>query len=407
MKYRSTSLPKGIKPNSTFSRVDYKTLTYKLKVITPIYGGGVEAGKPDGDMPIRATAIRGQLRYWWRFLQMNHPEKPLQGEELFKEERRIWGGMTDDPDKGGSSNVFIAINIIQKTINKKKASEYKQNGIKYALFPAIQNKEDVLEPNIEFKLEVTTCNLDDKQHESIKEAIRWWICFGGIGARTRRGLGSVECIDSNFSPLQSDEVNKYGCELKILSANNAEDAWDTAVKLLHKFRQGGGIARNGNYGRSWWPEPDSIRQVVKRSTRGHEPRTNELPLPSFPRVAFGLPIIIDFVNDAPPDKTELVPMLNNNNTSDSRMASPLILKAMGIKNKYKSIALKMPTDHLNSLTIELKNLSGSNNRNLPKNFENGSWWSNSEEHANQVRPLRNRGTNALDAFMNFFEKGGK
>ncbi len=40
---------------------------YRCTLVTPMYGGGVDAGKVDEDMPIRATAIRGQLRiFWWR-----------------------------------------------------------------------------------------------------------------------------------------------------------------------------------------------------------------------------------------------------------------------------------------------------------------------------------------------------
>ena len=38
------------------------------ELITPIYGGGIQAAVPDVLMPIRATAIRGQLRFWWRLL---------------------------------------------------------------------------------------------------------------------------------------------------------------------------------------------------------------------------------------------------------------------------------------------------------------------------------------------------
>ena len=33
------------------------------ELVTPIYGGGVQAAIPDISMPIRATAIRGQLLY--------------------------------------------------------------------------------------------------------------------------------------------------------------------------------------------------------------------------------------------------------------------------------------------------------------------------------------------------------
>jgi CRISPR/Cas system CMR-associated protein Cmr1 (group 7 of RAMP superfamily) len=39
---------------------------YSISLITPLFGGGAEPGRPDEDFPIRGTAIRGQLEFWWR-----------------------------------------------------------------------------------------------------------------------------------------------------------------------------------------------------------------------------------------------------------------------------------------------------------------------------------------------------
>src|SRR5690606_1007733 len=40
--------------------------SYEIELITPMFGGGVETGKNDDSLPIRLTAIRGQLQFWWR-----------------------------------------------------------------------------------------------------------------------------------------------------------------------------------------------------------------------------------------------------------------------------------------------------------------------------------------------------
>src|SRR5882672_8573884 len=40
--------------------------SYRIELITPLFGGGVEAGENDATMPVRGTAIRGQLQFWWR-----------------------------------------------------------------------------------------------------------------------------------------------------------------------------------------------------------------------------------------------------------------------------------------------------------------------------------------------------
>src|SRR5579862_2869390 len=40
--------------------------SYVIKVVTPLFGGGVDPGENDPHTLIRGTAIRGHLRFWWR-----------------------------------------------------------------------------------------------------------------------------------------------------------------------------------------------------------------------------------------------------------------------------------------------------------------------------------------------------
>ena len=68
------------KSSSTSTQV-----TVQCELITPMYGGGVKAGVVDRNMPIRASALRGQLRFWWRLL--NSTTYPL-----FSAESALWGG---------------------------------------------------------------------------------------------------------------------------------------------------------------------------------------------------------------------------------------------------------------------------------------------------------------------------
>jgi CRISPR/Cas system CMR-associated protein Cmr1 (group 7 of RAMP superfamily) len=37
-----------------------------VRIVTALYGGGVEAGMIDTLTPFRAPSVRGHLRYWWR-----------------------------------------------------------------------------------------------------------------------------------------------------------------------------------------------------------------------------------------------------------------------------------------------------------------------------------------------------
>ena len=62
--------PKKTVPNwQPEVRSDVNTQVRRYKLITPLYGGGVKAGEVDTVTPIRGTAVRGQLRFWWRAIR--------------------------------------------------------------------------------------------------------------------------------------------------------------------------------------------------------------------------------------------------------------------------------------------------------------------------------------------------
>jgi CRISPR-associated protein Cmr1 len=62
--------------------------TREYKLITPLFGGGVEPNTPDPVTIIRATEIRGHLRFWWRATRGGQ-FKTI--EDLKKAEDMIWG----------------------------------------------------------------------------------------------------------------------------------------------------------------------------------------------------------------------------------------------------------------------------------------------------------------------------
>ncbi|MCI5142143.1 MAG: type III-B CRISPR module RAMP protein Cmr1, partial [Candidatus Electrothrix sp. ATG1] len=240
----------------------------------------------------------------------------------------------------------------------------------------------------------------EKYLEEIRQALRWWITFGGIGARTRRGCGSIHCLTPELDPISVPEAEAAGCELKF-QGNLKGDAlftWKKAVNCLHKFRQGGNIGRKGRFGRSKWPEPDSIREIADTYLREyrngrlitHEPEHEAKR--AFPRAAFGLPIIFKFKNDhrGEPPQSELTPV------NGERLSSPLILtpypEHQDNNVQYRSAALLMKTEHLKTLSLMLGDQ------------QIDDWWDESKATFNPI--ANNNGTDALTAFMNFFAQGG-
>ena len=391
-------------------------LSYEL--VTPMYGGGKESHKPDLAMPVRASAIRGQLRSWWRLLA----SAQYDAQTLRTEEFDLWGG----PDKNTpkASRVMLQVRHVDKVKAEPWAKyERRQDGryaglpkpqpwanAAYALFPAQgkasgasieQPPHELIKAGMTFELVISfSAPINSKQQELLWQSVRWWSQFGGLGARTRRGLGAIQLKqvsdnslkDKLLKNIDAKEAQQHGCNLIKVGrhSHDATQAWTDAIGKLQRFRQGVNLGRNagqqGNRpGRSRWPEADSIREVMRKSDPQHRPVHPARQ--SFPRAAFGLPIIFHFQSRTDPGDTSLNPIFNGQKAE--RMSSPVILRPTNdAQDRWYATALLLPHKHVQELKLEL---SG---KDVP-------YWSANK--ASQVSPISSHnGTNALDAFMNYF-----
>jgi len=302
-----------------------------LKIVTPVLGGGVEAGINDPLSPIRPAAVRGMLRWWWR---ATAGAKCQSGPELYKKESTIWGS-TDckSPVSVEIHNPFLSpgVDAVRDDGGRKV---FEQPG--YALFPAQQEIVRKFHKTGSFDL-VVTC----PKHFllEIENAVRAWVFFGGVGSRTRRGLGSLLAVsDPKFKlsmfaafiqtlpPSASPDWSTLGQSSFILHKKSTPvQAWNDAVKLYKNFRQDRRPGQTPNRpGRSYWEEPDAIRRLRGTADRRHsEPVTEENV---FPRAQMGLPIIFHFKDSRTGDPQDNT--LEIAEEGSDRMASPVITKAI-------------------------------------------------------------------------------
>ena len=416
------------------SEVANKWHSYPCKLVTPMYGGGVKAGIVDTEMPIRATEIRGQLRFWWRIACC---ELQLPSQEMFRRESAIFGSIgTEIPV---SSKIEVRVkNVFNPVLEaafeyQRDTREGKQGKFRtspdaarwadgYALFSAQGelgegNSKIVKAPNTlaipsmdsisDFILEIRLDEaLSDQQKNEINMALRWWSSFGGLGARTRRGLGAI--LVMGVAPVTPAEViEKKGVIKFIMTPGNPIDSWKKSIIKLKDFRQTKGVGRNPSAsdsqspaGRSLWPEADALRMLSGRSDVKHSKRLVEGDI--FPRAAFGLPIVFHFKDKSDPDDHILEPA-NSRDNKRERMASPLILRPYWDGEVWKPAALLLPGWE-KALTQPLK-FKG-------QNYQPAHWPTNIDEGktlAAKIRPMKNgdhiRAADPLSAFMNFFEKG--
>ena len=97
--------------NNTISQDSKGNVTFhverKYELITPLFGGGVEAGKNDNITPISGKVIRGHLRFWWRATRGGQFNGDL--EAMKAREAEIWGAASTLVCLGGKGNFEGAV----------------------------------------------------------------------------------------------------------------------------------------------------------------------------------------------------------------------------------------------------------------------------------------------------------
>lgn len=402
----------------------------KVQVVTPLFGGSANTGEVDPELPIRGASIRGHLRFWWRACRGAGYSSC---KDLFEREKSIWGsveepGAIEVVTQVESSGKLVRCAVREKNPDGtyKSMPKWKGGFPSYALFPfqgevSEEDKRklkkepaDALE-GVCFRLLLFGQygkDLDELRAEA--EAALWaWLTFGGIGARTRRGCGSLFCSDSAFRPngdigeWLKQKASAYviksqgrtmipllsGARILWGGESSISDAWSSAVEVMKEFRQKVGFARNRGSdprrpGRSCWPEADSIRDVAAKWDSKHAPRHPARPF--YPRADLGLPIVFHFQSRMDPsDHT-----LEAAGDGATRMASPIILKPLAIsEDKAVPMAVVLNAPHV--WDVPGARFHGQQGLIPPDQLNN-------PQKAEQTQPLKQfSAQNARDAFVEF------
>ena len=341
---RNTPKPAPIKLDT--SRITHLEVPFKF--LTYVFGGGVEQrkGTPDASRPfdpitpVRATGVRGQLRFWWRATTGSRCQSLT---DMRAREAAIWGGVWDLDGGIEAGSVGISVDSSGKTPKAIPLDHI--DDIKYAAFPLVsEGQGEAVWDHSHTVYTLAIDILEPSYTEEISLAVSAWLIAGGYGGRMTRGFGSVaptdacpETILTTPEELQEalaklDAPRVHGVpslvddESHWAFANGGDPhrSWENAIKKLQNFRQGPGLGRNPGQqhnrpGRSRWPEPDAIRTLTRRSSSLHSNRVHQSD--AFPRADFGMPIIFHFKDRGEPDDQTLQP-----SSKESRLPSPLIIK---------------------------------------------------------------------------------
>ena len=315
-----------------------ETIELSLSLITPMFGGGYEAREVDEENPIRSAAIRGHLRFWWRATAGG---AFATSEELFKAEEELWGS---DKKYG---QIVIQTEIISSGNSKKyseiapKADSYNGPREGVFLFPFQEQKKYNIkeaEGNVNIKFTITVRYPKARKIE-IENALKAWLVFGGVGARTRRGCGALKVeknssnwlppsdpdkrrlwVNSLIQPVQSDTASHSlligGQVVFGRNSKDAMEAWRILGKYWAKFRK-------GNIGSiPYKPVGDGKWSDYKNLIAFEHDEIDPIPLS---KPFLGLPIIYQKFTHTKFDG-ELKPV------TTGRMSSPIIIKPVALAN---------------------------------------------------------------------------
>lgn len=179
-----------------------RTLTLTYRIITPLVMAGMERDSAE----LRAASIKGTLRWWYRFYKASHC-KDL--DELRKNEFSIFGSTE-------SASCF-SLRIISEPQYSDDAylcmndrREEKQGG-------ALKNYSKItrrsFSPGQQFILRLNFFSIHEDKLSEVKTALIMLSFFGGIGARWRRGFGSI-MIEQDNNRLEEQSLDRLAQNIR-------------------------------------------------------------------------------------------------------------------------------------------------------------------------------------------------
>jgi len=209
-----------------------------VELITPLLGGGVEPRKCDPITVIRTSAIRGHLRMWWRSFQS--PQIGVDG--LKRREDEVWGCTTNPSPVVISCESNSAGRVL-------RTNEIQELGIAghNRLFPIQVGDQTQVRAEVKFTLQL---RYPHELEQDVRMALRYWLNFGGLGSRSRRGAGAVfseayafekrDRIPPAFPNFQNPQAwPQIGQRVLIHpAAETAGLAWRRSIDTYRQFRQG-------------------------------------------------------------------------------------------------------------------------------------------------------------------------
>lgn len=177
------------------------------RIVTPMFIGDANQNTTDG---IRPPSVKGALRFWWRALSWRKfadmgAKDALKA--LHSEEARLFGSAMNAEQGSGGQGVFL-LSVQQDLDQQKKVYDWPperkpEHGASFMAYGLLgegdeEHRGAIIEgTEFSLKLAFNPKKVVDGDVTEIEKALEAWSLFGGLGGRSRRGMGSVTQVSLN------------------------------------------------------------------------------------------------------------------------------------------------------------------------------------------------------------------
>ncbi len=332
-----------------------------------LFGGGIVPRTADPGELVRPAGLVGAWRFFWRLLAGSRNPAELRAAES----ERFGSIARPAPFR-------LTVRVVASGVSVPAPRPGEPCGS--VTFAAREERDRgvVLQPAAWLRAGVAAeAVLRGTLPADLLAAVRTWTLLGGIGARTRRGLGAVQvspacgsvaALDRELQRLLAGapRTQKPGGVLRSIAQlwrsesvyPSAEAALADLDRWYKRYRQD----RNGPRGRSFWDEPELIRGLTGKRLSRHTRETTPpgRHAPGFARAALGLPIAFAFREGAGDrfdrrDRDPWTTVLRG--LEADRLASPLLFRPVAVApGSYVALValLSAPYEPAGGLGLDLE-----------------------------------------------------